>query len=90
MAVTNALFGRPATYFSLVLFQEMVGAKLVSGTIVANDRKEEYIFTEGDFQFSTPNHLARYVKLPPLNGQVKTVAISFDQKVFREVASTYE
>lgn len=61
----------------------------VSGTIVANDGTEEYTFAEGDFRFSARNHLAKYVKLPPPNGQFKTVAIFFSQAILREVAHTY-
>lgn len=61
----------------------------VSGSIIVNDGNHEYIFPEGVFRFFKRNQLARYAKIPPPNGEFKTLAIRFDQRVLREFSSEY-
>ena len=60
-----------------------------SGSIVVNDGQGEHTFVEGDFRFSKRNHLARFVKIPPPNGEFKTIAIRFDQQTLREFSDAY-
>jgi AraC-like DNA-binding protein len=61
----------------------------ISGSIIANDGEHEYTFNEGDFRFSKRNQLVKYVKIPPPNGEFKTVAIFFDQQTLREFSTSY-
>jgi AraC family transcriptional regulator, exoenzyme S synthesis regulatory protein ExsA len=61
----------------------------ISGSMIVNDGKQEYVFEPGDFRFSKRNQLAKYVKLPPPKGEFKTVAIFFDQQTLREFSTTY-
>jgi AraC-like DNA-binding protein len=61
----------------------------ISGSMIVNDGKQEYIFQAGDFRLSKRNQLAKYVKLPPPNGEFKTVAIFFDQQTLREFSAAY-
>lgn len=61
----------------------------MAGTMIVNDGKHEYVFEPGDFRLSKRNQLSKYVKLPPLNGEFKTLAIFFDQQTLREFSSTY-
>lgn len=61
----------------------------VSGSIVVNDGDTERTFGPGEFRFSKRNQLARFVKLPPPNGEFKTIAIRFDQQTLREFSEAY-
>jgi AraC-like DNA-binding protein len=61
----------------------------ISGSLVIDDGKKVYQFVPGDFRLTKRNQLARYVKLPPANGEYKTIAIFFDQQVLREVSALY-
>jgi AraC-like DNA-binding protein len=61
----------------------------ISGSMIVNDGRQEYTFQPGDFRLSKRNQLAKYVKLPPPNGEFKTVAIYFDQQTLREFSAAY-
>ncbi|MEN0055523.1 MAG: AraC family transcriptional regulator [Mucilaginibacter sp.] len=61
----------------------------ISGSMIVNDGKHEYVFEPGDFRLSKRNQLAKYVKVPPPNGEFKTIAIYFDQQTLREFSATY-
>jgi AraC-like DNA-binding protein len=61
----------------------------ISGSMVVNDGKHEYVFEPGDFRLSKRNQLAKYVKVPPPNGEFKTIAIYFDQQTLREFSAYY-
>lgn len=61
----------------------------ISGSMIVNDGKQEYIFEPGDFRLSKRNQLAKYVKVPPPNGEFKTIAIYFDQQTLREFSANY-
>jgi AraC-like DNA-binding protein len=61
----------------------------ISGSMIVNDGKQEYIFEPGDFRLSKRNQLSKYVKLPPPGGEFKTIAIFFDQQTLREFSAAY-
>lgn len=61
----------------------------ISGSMIVNDGKQVYTFEPGDFRLSKRNQLAKYLKLPPPDGEFKTIAIYFDQRILREFSATY-
>jgi len=69
--------------------QDHIFSYQVSGSMTVNDGEKEYTFHEGDFRFSKRNRLARFVKIPPPNGEFKTIAIRFDQQTLREFSAVY-
>ncbi|MBS1528028.1 MAG: AraC family transcriptional regulator, partial [Bacteroidetes bacterium] len=58
----------------------------VSGTMIMNDGRLEYIFQPGDFRFAKRNHLVKFNKLPPEGGEFKSLSIHFDQPFLRNVS----
>lgn len=55
----------------------------ISGTLVINDGAKVHTLREGDFRFSRRNRLARFVKIPPENGEFKSISIFLDQETLR-------
>lgn len=55
----------------------------VAGTLTMSDGNKDYAFKEGDLRFCKRNHLVKFTKQPPLNGEFKAVSIYFDQETLR-------
>jgi len=68
---------------------EHVFSYQISGTLAINDGHQEYTFNEGDFRFSRRNHLIKFVKQPPVNGEFKTLSIYLDQETLRKFSLEY-
>ena len=58
----------------------------VSGTMIMNDGNKEYIFAPGRFRFSRRNHLVKFNKLPPEEGEFKSFSVYFDQPFLRNLS----
>ncbi|RYD80676.1 MAG: AraC family transcriptional regulator [Sphingobacteriales bacterium] len=51
---------------------------------------KKYVFNDGDFRFFRRNQLAKYTKLPPPDGEYKSVSIIFDQDTLKAVSKEYD
>jgi len=69
--------------------KEHVFSYHVSGTLVMNDGIKEYIINEGAFRLSKRNHLIKFAKQPPENGEYKSVSIYLDQETLRNFSMEY-
>lgn len=65
---------------------EHVFSYQIAGTMTAWDAKDTYHSKEGDFRFSIRNHLAKFVKQPPENGEFKVISLFLDQDTLREIS----
>ena len=61
----------------------------ISGTPQVSDGKNVYEFKAGDFRLNIRNKLAKYVKLPPPNGEYKSLAVHISQEVLRSISLEY-
>lgn len=52
---------------------------LISGSVTVLDGENTRTFRPGDYMYSPKNHLAKFVKHPPANGNYKSIAIIMDQ-----------
>lgn len=68
---------------------EHVFSYQIAGEMIASDSKNTYHSKEGDFRFSRRNHLAKFVKIPPEDGEFKTVSLFLDQEILREISTEY-
>ena len=68
---------------------EHVFSYQIAGTLITNDGNKEYVFNEGDFRFSRRNHLVKFVKLPPEDGEFKSISVYLDQDTLRNVSLEY-
>lgn len=65
---------------------EHVFSYQIAGTVTAWDAKNTYHSQEGDFRLSTRNRLAKFLKLPPENGDYKSIALFLSQDILREIS----
>ena len=68
---------------------EHVFSYLLSGTFTMTDGDKEYVSHEGDFKLCKRNHLLKYYKQPPENGEFKSVSVFLDQKTLQDLSLEY-
>nr|WP_322626239.1 AraC family transcriptional regulator [uncultured Flavobacterium sp.] len=62
-----------------------------SGTLRINDGKTEYVLNAGDCAFYVRNRLAKFSKVPAIDGtEYKSLSIRIDSNVLRDLKSTYK
>ncbi|MBC7846933.1 MAG: helix-turn-helix transcriptional regulator [Flavobacterium sp.] len=61
----------------------------LSGSLTINDANREYKVATGEFCLAKRNHLARYVKEPPVGGEYKTISVSLSQVFLREFSQQF-
>jgi AraC-like DNA-binding protein len=61
----------------------------VAGTLITTDGTTEHAFREGDLRLSKRNRLVKFSKLPPENGDFKSLSISLDQETLRNFSLEY-
>jgi AraC-like DNA-binding protein len=61
----------------------------ITGTMVMNDGTQDHRFEAGDFRFIKRNLLAKFTKLPPPNGEFKSISILFDQDTLQRMSIEY-
>lgn len=60
-----------------------------SGSLVINDAEKEYAVQTGEFCLARRNRLARYIKIPPQNGEYKTISVRLDQNFLKDFSKEY-
>ncbi|HMH23655.1 MAG TPA: AraC family transcriptional regulator [Puia sp.] len=68
---------------------EHVFSYQISGTLVLDDGNKKHSFHEGDFRFIRRNHLLKFIKQPPGNGEFKAISIYLDQDTLRNFSMEY-
>jgi AraC-like DNA-binding protein len=68
---------------------EHVFSYQIAGTVTIKDGNKEYIFDEGDFRLSRRNHLVKFIKQPPANGEFKGISVYLDQETLRNFSMEY-
>lgn len=68
---------------------EHVFSYQVSGVFNMTAGEQQFVFNEGDFRFIRRNHLVKFVKQPPLNGEFKSVSVYLDQETLRNFSIEY-
>lgn len=61
----------------------------MAGMLTMNDGQKEYVFNPGDIRFSRRNHLIKFLKEPPANGDFKSISLYLDQQTLRNFALEY-
>lgn len=61
----------------------------ISGTLHINDGYQSHVFNEGDFRFCKRNNLVKFTKIPPENGEFKSISIRLDQQMLRDFSIEY-
>ncbi len=62
---------------------------VISGSIELNDGKKTAIISGGELYSARKNHLLKFIKHPPANGEFKSLSIFFDEKLLRSFSSEY-
>ncbi|MDB5116833.1 MAG: AraC family transcriptional regulator [Mucilaginibacter sp.] len=68
---------------------EHVFSYQIAGTLTMTDGDKVYTSAEGDFRFSKRNHLIKFVKQPPANGEFKAISVYLDQETLRNFSLEY-
>ncbi|HEY4149968.1 MAG TPA: AraC family transcriptional regulator [Chitinophagaceae bacterium] len=68
---------------------EHVFSYQVAGTLLLNDGDKLYTFNEGEFRFLQRNHLLKFIKQPPGNGEFKSISVYLDQETLRNFSLEY-
>ncbi|MDB5025443.1 MAG: AraC family transcriptional regulator [Mucilaginibacter sp.] len=68
---------------------EHVFSYQIAGTLTIKDGDKEYISNEGDFRLSRRNHLVKFIKQPPANGEFKAISVYLDQETLRNFSMAY-
>lgn len=68
---------------------EHVFSYQISGSLTINDGNKTYQVEQGEFRLSKRNHLIKFVKQPPPNGEYKTLSIYLDQQTLRNFSLEY-
>ncbi|MDB5271295.1 MAG: helix-turn-helix transcriptional regulator [Hymenobacter sp.] len=58
----------------------------ISGTLITYDGATEQVFREGDLRLSQRNHLVKFSKQLPENGEFKSLSITLDQETLRSIS----
>ncbi len=61
----------------------------IAGTLKINDGKKTYLFEQGDCRLSRRNHLAKFEKQPPEDGEFKSLSVYLDQETLREFSREF-
>lgn len=61
----------------------------IAGTLTLKEGDQEYVFKEGDFRLSKRNHLVKFIKQPPADGEYKAITIFLDQQTLRNFSMEY-
>lgn len=61
----------------------------ISGAITFNDGKSSHVRQEGTFTFIRRNHLLKFLKQPPENGELKTISVYLDEETLRDFSMEY-
>ncbi|HEY9047653.1 MAG TPA: AraC family transcriptional regulator [Ohtaekwangia sp.] len=69
--------------------KEHVFSYQLTGTLFLNDGDKVHTFNPGDFRFCKRNSLVKFTKLPPAQGEFKSVSIYLDQEALREIGMEY-
>lgn len=69
--------------------QKHVFSYQISGTMIMNDGTDEHQFVEGDYRFIKRNLLSKFTKLPPANGDFKSISILLDQDTLQRMSLEY-
>lgn len=62
----------------------------LAGTMSMYDGKSLYKSAEGDLRFSKRNHLAKFEKFPPADGEYKSISLFLTQDILKEVSLEYD
>lgn len=57
----------------------------VAGQLIMNDGVRDYVFNPGDIRYIKKNSLLKFQKIPPKDGQFRSVSIYLDQEMLRKV-----
>lgn len=68
---------------------EHVFSYQISGTLLVNDGNKMYTVNEGDFKLSRRNHLVKFTKQPPENGEYRSVSVLLDQETLYNFSLEY-
>ncbi len=68
---------------------EHVFSYQIAGAIIINDGVKTYTVNEGDFRLSKRNHLIKFEKRPPADGEYKALSIYLDQETLRNFSMEY-
>ncbi|MGY0037779.1 hypothetical protein [Pedobacter sp. NJ-S-72] len=68
---------------------EHVFSYQIFGALHIYDGNQSHIFGEGDFRFFKRNHLVKFTKIPPENGEFKSISIRLDQQTLRDFSIEY-
>lgn len=61
----------------------------ISGSLMINDGTDSHVCQEGDFRFIRRNHLIKFLKQPPENGEFKTISVYLDEETLRDFSMEY-
>lgn len=61
----------------------------ISGSLILNDGNKLYTLNEGDLRFCNRNHLVKFIKQPPPNGEFKSLSVYLDQDTLRNFSMEY-
>lgn len=62
---------------------------VISGAMELNDGQKKREFEEGNLYSARKNHLLKFVKHPPANGEFKSLTIYFDEELLRDFSMEY-
>jgi len=62
----------------------------IAGDLKFNDGINEYSATDGSIRFLRRNQLLKFTKIPPANGEFKSLSIYLDQQVLKDFSLEYE
>jgi AraC family transcriptional regulator, exoenzyme S synthesis regulatory protein ExsA len=69
---------------------EHVFSYQIAGTLtITDDENKTHIFNAGDFRLLRRNHLVKFIKEPPPNGEFKSISVYFDQQTLRDFSMEY-
>ncbi|MFI2742770.1 helix-turn-helix domain-containing protein [Zhouia sp. PK063] len=66
---------------------EHVFSLQVAGTLITQSNNKTHVYKEGDFRLSRRNHLSKFEKIPPNNGEFKSLSIYLDQQSLKEIST---
>ncbi|MBF9220778.1 helix-turn-helix domain-containing protein [Hymenobacter ruricola] len=61
----------------------------LAGTLTTNDGQQEQVFHPGALRLSKRNHLVKFNKQPPEDGDFQSLSITLDQETLRRVSLEY-
>lgn len=68
---------------------EHVFSYQISGSLLVNDGNKVYTTKEGDFRFNRRNHLVKFTKQPPENGEYRSISVLLDQETLHSFSLEY-